>query len=85
LGGEFKIGYLLESLLVGGILVEAEGIEPSSRNREARTSSHLVYILLLSSFPPVDGMKRRLAGAISLTLSLLEGKLALFSDALLTP
>jgi len=66
-------------------MVEAEGIEPSSRNRTTKTSSCLVYILVSSSFPPVDGMKRRLAGIVSPILPLLEDELALFSDALLTP
>jgi len=40
-------------------VVEAEGIEPSSRDKDVRTSTYLVYILI-SSFPsPVDGIEER--------------------------
>jgi hypothetical protein len=48
-------------LVRGRDLVEAEGIEPSSRDKTIGTSTYLVYILNSSFLPPVDEMKERLA------------------------
>jgi len=48
-------------LIRGRYLVEAEGIEPSSRDKTIGTSTYLVYILNSSFLPPVDEMKERLA------------------------
>jgi len=42
-------------------MVEAEGIEPSSRDKDTKTSTYLVYILGFIFLSPVDGIEGRLA------------------------
>jgi len=59
----------------GRSMVEAEGIEPSSRNSRVRVSTYLVYNLNSPFFPPIDRMEKRLA-AFDLPYPLLPGNKA---------
>jgi len=64
-------------------MVEVEGIEPSSRNKKTRTSTHLACLFISPTFSPTGRIESRLAKVDFFTLPpFAKGKA---SPALLTP